>query len=389
MYEIFSVDDHIIEHGDVWTDRVPEKHKEMAPHVVELDDGSECWIIEGAPGKASSLGLNAVAGKSREDWKADTGPGEPQRFDEMIPGCYDPEERARDYLADGILASVGFPSLPRFGGMLFNDFEDKELADVCVRAYNDFVIDEWCAAGPEGMFVPMIITQVWDPDAAAAEIRRCADKGNRAVSLPENGVPAGLPSFFTDYWDPIWDACQETGTVVCMHIGSQGSVPRPSPDAPALVGIVAIMANSMVNAINLMLSPVPRDFPDLQFVFSEGGIGWVPAALERADRQFERHRSWHGVDGPPPSEIFARNMFCCMIDEPVGIQYRDDIGVGNILMETDYPHADTPWPHTQKRAAELMADVPADDAEAITHGNAEELFRWEIADPALATVDEA
>ncbi len=386
MFELFSVDDHIIEHPTVWTDRLPKRWHDLAPHVVERDDGSQMWIIEGAPGKSSSLGLNAVAGKPRDEWKADTGPGEPQRFDEMIPGCWDPAQRAKDFLDDGILASVGFPSLPRFGGMLFNDFADKELADLCVRAYNDFVIDEWCAAGPRGMFVPMIISQVWDPELAAAEIRRCADKGARAVSFPENTVPAGLPSFYTDHWDPVWRACEETETVVCMHLGSQGEVPKPSPDGPALVGIVLVMTNSIVASVNLMLSPVCRRFPGLQIAFSEGGMGWVPAALERADRQFLRHKSWSGVDDPLPSEIFRRNMYACMIDEPVGIGYRHDVGVDRILWECDYPHADTPWPHSQKECAELFDGVPADEVAAITHGNAERLFRWQRADAALATI---
>ena len=72
----------------------------------------------------------------------------------MRTACYDPAERARDMLADGILASVLFPTLPRFAGTLFLTFDDKDLADVCVRAYNDFVLDEWCPGGPPGLFVP-------------------------------------------------------------------------------------------------------------------------------------------------------------------------------------------------------------------------------------------
>lgn len=386
MYKLFSVDDHIIEHPRVWSDRVPAKYRELAPYVVEHPDGKQEWMIEGRPGKQSSLGLNAVAGKPRDTWKADTGPGEPQRFDEMIPGCYDPAERAKDYLSNGILASVGFPSLPKFGGMLFNAFADKGLAGACAVAYNDFVLDEWCPGGPRGMFVPMIICQVWDPQAAAAEIRRCAEKGNRAVSLPENGAPAGLPSFYSDYWDPIWQACEETSTVICMHLGSQGTVPRPSDDAPAIVGMSAIIANTLVNCINLLMSPVPRTFPALQFVLSEGGIGWIPAALERADRQFDQHSNWHGVEGPMPSEIFRRNMYGCMIDEPVGIKYRHDIGVDRILWESDYPHADTPWPHCQKEVDEILGDVAQDEVDLITYRNAEQLFRWTVTDASLATV---
>jgi predicted TIM-barrel fold metal-dependent hydrolase len=171
-----------------------------------------------------------------------------------------------------------------------------------------------------------------------------------------------------------------------MHLGSQGSVPQPSPDGPALIGIVLCMTNSIVAAVNLMLSPVCRRFPDLKIVFSEGGIGWVPAALERADRQYLRHKDWHGVEEPLPSEIFRRNMYCCMIEEPVGITYRHDIGVERILWECDYPHADTPWPHSQKQVGEVLGEVPDDEVAAITHGNAERLFRWRRADPALATV---
>ena len=60
--------------------------------------------------------------------------------------------------------------------MLFTTFEDKALALLSVRAWNDFVLDEWCAAAPE-LFVPMIIVPLWDPALAATEIERCVAKG--------------------------------------------------------------------------------------------------------------------------------------------------------------------------------------------------------------------
>ena len=76
-------------------------------------------------------------------------------------------ERSVDLFANGVVASVCFPSVPRFGGTLFLDFKDKSLADLCVKAYNDFVIDEWCEGGPPGMYVPMTICQLWDVEATA------------------------------------------------------------------------------------------------------------------------------------------------------------------------------------------------------------------------------
>jgi hypothetical protein len=105
MLELFSVDDHVIEPADVWSSRVPAKYDEAAPHVI-------------------AMGLNSVAGKPRETWGL-----EPARFSDMIPGSYDPKERSRDLLANGILASVNFPSLPGLGGRRFAQFSDKELAD--------------------------------------------------------------------------------------------------------------------------------------------------------------------------------------------------------------------------------------------------------------------
>ncbi|MEI7547994.1 MAG: amidohydrolase family protein [Actinomycetota bacterium] len=391
--KLFSADDHIIEHPRVWTDRVPAKYRDLAPHIID-EDGSEFWAYEDKRGLTP--GLSAVAGKANQHWRPD-----PLRFTDMIPGCYDPAARAKDMLADGILASVNFPSLPRFGGALFLGFNDKSLAEVCVQAYNDFVIDEWCAGGPPGLFVPSAITPLWDPVLAAKEIRRCATKGLRTVFLPENCVPLGLPSYWEDSWDPIWQACEELDLPICMHIGSSGYVIDPSPEttlpggvAPSewgkahLVRIALMQVGSIASSVNLMFSPVCRKHPGLKFVFSEGGIGWVPNALERADRMWDRHRAHQGLSGMKPSEIFRRNMFVCMIEEPICLKYRHDIGVENILWESDYPHADTVWPHSQESAREIFdeAQVPDDEVAAITHRNAERIFNWTMATPSPVPV---
>jgi predicted TIM-barrel fold metal-dependent hydrolase len=384
MLKLFSADDHIIEPPGVWQDRVPARHRQRAPHVV-VDDGREYWEYEDTRGE--TMGLNAVVGKSRDEYNPD-----PIRFADMRPGCYDPVERARDMLADGIYASILFPTLPRFAGTLFPTFKDKDLADVCVRAYNDFVIEEWCPAGPPGMFVPTVISQLWDPALGAAEIRRCAELGARALSFPENPVPLGLPSYWTDHWDPVWRACQDHDVVLCLHIGTSGEVPVPSPEAPAMLTFSMLQVGSIMSSVNLMMSPVCRKFPRLKFVFSEGGIGWLPNALERADRMWLRHKIYSGLDDILPSEIYRQNMYLCMIEEPVCLKYRDDIGVDHIMWECDYPHTDTTWPDSQSTTAEVLkaAGVNAEEADLITHGNAERVFRWKTADPAaLAAVTSA
>ncbi len=377
MYHLFSVDDHIVEHGSVWVDRLPAKYRDLGPHLVVEDDGTEWWEYEDTRG--ATTGLNAVAGKPPEFWNLD-----PLRFSEMIPGCYDPKARAKDFLANGILASVGFPTLPRFGGVLFQTFKDKELAGLCVEAYNDFVLEEWCPGGPPGLYVPMTITKLWDPELAAKEIQRCVEKGAKALCFPEDTYPLGLPSFYRDHWDPVWAVVQETGIPVCMHIGSSGADRGLSPDAPMTVTIAIGNVGAQLALVNLAMSPVCRNFPGLKFVFSEGGIGWLPAALERADRQFQRHRLWDPTGDVTPSDIFRRNMYVCMIDEPIGLKSRYDIGLEKILWETDYPHADTPWPFTQEEVSKTLGPLPEEEVEAITHANAERVFDWKMADPELA-----
>jgi len=379
MYEIFSVDDHIVEPPHVWSSRVPAKYRERAPHVIE-EDGREFWVYEDQ--RILTMGLNAVAGTPRDQWNM-----EPARYADMIPGCYDPGERARDFLAQGVLASIAFPTLPRFGGMLFNDFADKELADACVRAWNDFILDEWCPGGPPGLFVPMVICQVWDPQLAAAEIARCADKGARSLCFTENPVVSGLPSFHDPdgHWDPVFAVCEEAELPICMHIGSSGYVPLIDPAAPFTSTISAASAGGQLALVNMVISPIPQRFPRIKLVWSEAGVGWIPAALERADRQVERHSGWAGDLGMKPSEIFERNMWSCMVEEPLGLTLHPLIGAHKILAELDYPHADTPYPHTQKAYAEVFDGIPADVVEMVSHANAESLFRWTMADAGLLT----
>jgi len=375
VLKLFSVDDHIVEPADVWTKRLPSKYHDQCPRVVE-SDGRQFWVFEDQ--RSATMGLNAVAGKDPADWGTD-----PVRFADLIPGCYDPVARAEDFRADGIVGSVLFPSLPGFGGRVLSQFEDKELAHLCVQAYNDFVIDEWCAAAPD-MFVPTIITQLWDTELGAAEMRRCAEKGARAVSFPENPSYLKLPSFHTEHWDPIFEAFEDTGMACSMHLGSSGHIPLPTPDShfsvaiagsPAVVGVETL--------VDLLFGTLPHRFPDVKFVMTEGGVGYIPYVLERADFVWTKHRVWAPFPDTKPSEVFHRQFAVCAVNETFGLseQAIEAIGIDNVLWESDYPHSETTWPASQSEAAKVLGHLTDEQIAKITYQNAERLFDFPVSAP--------
>src|SRR5262249_55576842 len=131
---------------------------------------------------------------------------------------------------------------------------------------------------------------------------------------------------------------------------------------------------------NFLFSPVLRNFPGLKVVWSEAGIGWIPAFLHRCDRTVARHANWSVQSDVLPSELFARDMWCCLVEEPGSLQQWRENGVDKIVVETDYPHADSTFPRVQEAFAEVFDGLPDDVVEAVSHGNAEQLFNWQMAD---------
>ncbi|ROO87475.1 putative TIM-barrel fold metal-dependent hydrolase [Actinocorallia herbida] len=398
--QIISVDDHLIEHPRVFTDRLPRKFLDQGPRIVEDDKGSHVWHME--DNVFPYIGLNAVAGKEPKDYGL-----EPLRFDDMIPGCYDPVERVKDMDLDGVQAACCFPSFPGFGGRVFHRAKDRDLALACVRAWNDFSIEEWCASAPE-RYVPLALIPMWDIDLVVAEVRRVAAMGARTISFPDSPVPLGLPSFHSDYWGPLWDLCEDTGIAVSLHFGSGSFVPgfsasasalapnaggsayqsvsvryntepgeAPKDEAPTAVSFVLYSTNLMWSTADLALSGQLQKHPRLKFMLSEGGIGWLPYIAERADAVWERHRYYQPIDfDTRPSELIKKHFWGCYITDEFGIKNRHEIGVDRICVEVDYPHSDSLWPNSRKVIAESLADVPDDEAHRIVELNAREVLNF-------------
>jgi predicted TIM-barrel fold metal-dependent hydrolase len=365
--KVISVDDHVIEHPRVWLDRLPAKYADVAPRIVKLPDGNDTWLYEGK--QSGNFALNAVAGKHPREFGMD-----PRSYDDMLPGCYSIADRIKDMDIEGVWAQLCFPNFGGFAGSTFFAAQDKELARLCISAYNDFILDEWCAYAPDRQ-IPLIMVPFWDVDASVREIERTAAKGAKSMSFLEAPHKLGLPSYHTDHWDPILRVCEEAGLPLSMHFGSGGMPKGLAPDGDMFIAIALFGMNSMMATVDLLFSDVFYKFPALKIALSEGGIGWMPYLLERVDYSWGRHKYWCQINADKlPSELFREHIYGCFISDRSGIEQRHRIGVDNIMFESDYPHSDSNWPHTRKLLAEHLADVPDDEARKIVELNARTLY---------------
>ena len=387
---IISVDDHVVEPANLWMDRLPAKYKDVGPRIKRAPMGEVTYV----GGKLSVI--PGSQGTDTDWWhyedlvrpllRVDSAVGVPRdqvtmsgiTYEDMRPGSYEQKPRLEDMDENHIEASLCFPTFPRFCGQTFTEAKDKELALLCVQAYNDWTIEEWCA-GSDGRLIPLVIIPLWDAHLAAAEVRRNAERGVRAVCFSEIPAYLGLPSVHDPdrYWDPFFQACDETSTVVNMHIGSSSKMPSTSADAPAAVGSSLTHINAELSMADFLFSGLFERFSNLKVAYSEGQIGWIPYLLHRMDVVWEDNRGWGGVADivpNPPSSYFPDHVYGCFFDDPNGMKLIDEIGADNITYESDYPHSDSTWPRTAQIAEEQMAGLTDEQRYKVIRGNAIKLF---------------
>jgi predicted TIM-barrel fold metal-dependent hydrolase len=266
--------------------------------------------------------------------------------------------------------------------------KDKEFTLALMRAYNDWHIEEWCGTYP-GRMIGCQLVWLHDPQIAAEEVRRNAERGFRAITFPEAPHEAGLPSLHSGYWDPMVEACAETDTVICVHTGSSGVLPETAKDAPMDVTSALFGAGySLTTTVDWLYSRYTVRYPGLKVIISEGGIGWVPSLIDRLDHSYRKngdHRGYWTETDLKPSEVLRRDFYFCLVDEPSAMATRHRIGVEHICFETDFPHADTSWPETQALLDTHMIGIPDNEVQRMTWKNAAELFRVDV--PAAVQAD--
>jgi predicted TIM-barrel fold metal-dependent hydrolase len=384
------VDDHVLEPPDLWRNRLPRHLVEQGPRVrrergVLLDalygrwsrsdngDWSDVWYYEDMV-RPLQRGL-AQSGYYDEETSR------PITYEEVLPGSYDREARLSEMERNHTDVSMCFPSVSRFCGQTFLERKDKKLARLCVEAYNDWMIEEWCGGAVPAQLIPLTLVPLWDAHLSAAEVRRCAAKGSHSVSFPEAPPALGLPSIYSDYWDPFLAACQETDTVVNLHVGSSSTRVTTAPDAPIDLAICFLFVNSQLAFADWLYSGAFELFADLRVVLSEGQVGWMPFVAQRVDNTWQKCLEGNQPAGRRsrrlPSESIPGHIYGSIFDDLQGLIAREEIGMEAIMIETDFPHKDSTYPHSEKVVADLVtaAGLDAREVEMLLRRNAIDTYR--------------
>jgi predicted TIM-barrel fold metal-dependent hydrolase len=367
---IISVDDHALETATLFDGRLPAKFRDSAPFVEHADDGGAAWIIDGK--RVAILMANGASGRPMEEWLPTV-----INFDEVRPGCWDPVARLSDMDLTGTWASLCFGStIWGFAGTRFSQIDDPELGYACLQAYNDWMLEDWCGSALD-RYIPCQLPWLRDPELAAREVRRNAARGFKAVSFSENPEGLGFPNMYDRYWDPFLRACEETGTVINLHVGSSGTRIQACSSSPESVAAALFPVPGIIALVDWIYSGVPLRFPGLTIALSEAGVSWVPMALERLSRAYRQKsgfgRPWPAT-GPSPMEVAHRNFVFTSIEDPSGFRMLDIVGADSVMVETDYPHFDSTWPDSQAMLRSEMSGLEAATIRKLCYENAARIY---------------
>ena len=388
---LISSDGHLEVLPERWSVRMPVRYRDKAPRTIKMPDGGDALLVEGQEPRPVPF-LDLRAGRSNETWQpfgvtvADTA------------GVGPPEQRVAEQDQDGLEAEVLFPNM-QMGPRLWRTMSDDDAYRAAVRAYNDWLGEEYCAVSRDRLIGLGVIPWT-NLDDAVAELEHCAKLGLRGVTL---GVfPSGY-GYPTPADDRFWAAAIAMKMPLTVHVGFDRQGPRakqPTLEFPGadpkviarlggrtIVEWVALPFLGTASAMSLaqtILSGVFDRLPDLQIFFAETRLGWVPFWMEEADYWYERHRHWSErlLNWKPlrqrPSDYVRQHVhFSVQHVERVAVELRHHMGADHIMFATDFPHIECDWPNTRPFAERLFAGVPADEAFRIAAGNMLEFFHLE------------
>jgi predicted TIM-barrel fold metal-dependent hydrolase len=380
-YRYISGDTHLEVPTQRWTGRVPEKYRDRAPKTVRLPNGADGFLIEGLAIRENPMDL--YGGKGRDSWRP---------FGQTYAstaGTGSPDDRLSCLDADGMDAEIMFPAVVT-GPRAWRSIRDDAAYLAVVRAYNDFVAEEYAAHAPDRFF-PVGVIPMTNVRDAIEEMGRCAKLGLKSVMLSAFPDGKGWPS---PEDDAFWQESLSIRMPVTIHVDIDRSGPRDGPlvrfprsgtpgqPPPDFARQVARFADrGAVNAVQLMLAGVFDRFPELRVFLAENQIGWVPLFMTVADERYDRHLTWAeellGFEPLPngrPSDYIRRHVLWGFQHDPSGVELRHWLGVDNLIWGSDFPHQESEFPHSLEVIERNFKGVPAEERHKMVCANAVEFF---------------
>jgi predicted TIM-barrel fold metal-dependent hydrolase len=383
-YNIIDADTHILEPPDLWKKHLPKKFQKHAPVLKTDHEGGDAW--DHGTGSLDPIGLVTTPGKTFEQFRWFG-----VRYDEVRKACFNGKERLKDMDIEGVDAIVTFPPERTIFRWLGNP--DPEVSLAGVDAYNRFAQEEFAA--DRNRIFPMYQIPSLGIDTAVAYVKKAKKAGARGVligSWPNGG------DGIDDIDDRFWAACVDADLPVHVHImleSRDALLRQQSGTQSATTGLQAIAGRKRAIAqyagVFARVTPIISQFiftgvfdrfPNLQVVFVEVGVGWIPHFLEMMDDRYWRNRTWVGFDlEEQPSYYWYKNCAATFMHDHSGIQLRHNVGVQNMMWSTDNPHHGNDWPYGRKLIAEMMHNVDPVERNLMISGNAQRIYHLDSAKP--------
>src|SRR5881296_3590732 len=189
----------------------------------------------------------------------------------------------------GLDFSVIYPT----AGLGYYRLPPEKLRRALCRAYNVFTMDQFRPFADR--IIPAAIIPMYSPEEAIEELEFVSKQlGYRVImmgGLIRRPIPAlaeeqpeasklvewydviGIDSEH-DY-DPVWEKCRELRIAPSFHNGARSILLRNSPSNFCFNHIGHFASAGHAVCKGLFFGGVTRRFPDLNFAFLEGGVGWA------------------------------------------------------------------------------------------------------------------
>lgn len=333
-----DADTHVIETDQTWETMTGEDARFRPVLVTPQGGGGQYWLIDG---RIFSRGGNVnknIPAESRE--------------------MRDIEARLRHMDDLEIDVQVLYPSL-----FLRPLTERPEVEAALCRSYNRWLAELWRKGESRLRWVAVL--PLMSIDQAIAEARFAKDHG--ACGVFTRGL-VDDKRLSDPYFFPLYEEASRLSFPICVH-ASTGNFDwvelfrNESGFAKFKLAVLSAFHS-------ILYEGIPAKFPALRFGFIEVRAQWIPYVLIEMARRFEKSQT------PVRKEDLMRDnrlYVACQTDDdlPYVLRYS---GADNLVIGTDYGHADTSAEIEALRKLKADGGLSSDVVDKILYANPRALY---------------